>query len=143
MYIYIYTYKYTFSYSESFESKLERLYSYHKIFTCIFTKNKGNILFNQSQVIKMRKFNIDTVLLSSPESIFKLSIVLRIYKSSFRTKLYHCGRPPYTTGVQYLLTGFGGWRGTCSSLSALPAFSWSRSLGWEVVGTSVTAQYKG
>lgn len=110
----------------------------------MFTKNKGNILFNQSQIIKIRKFNIDTVLLSSPEFIFKLSIVLRIYKSSFRTKLYHCERPPYITRVQYLLTGFWGWGGTCSSPSALPgSSSQSRSLGWEVVGTSVTTQYKG
>lgn len=64
---------------------------YHKILKCVLTKNKGNLSYNQSRVIKVRNFNIDTILLSSPESIFKLFIVPRICKSSFRiTKLYDC-----------------------------------------------------
>lgn len=40
----------------------------------------GNLLFSHRTFIKIRKFDIDTVLLSSPESVFKLSVSLEYTK---------------------------------------------------------------
>lgn len=79
IYVHIHIYKYTFSFSESFENNLETLWS-----------------FAQNIYMYIRKFNINTILLPGPESVF---IVPRIYKSFRITKLYHCERQPFLTEI--------------------------------------------
>lgn len=82
---------------------------YHRIFTCNLLRTQAISYLTMAHLSKLGKLTLipDAILSSSPEFIFKLFIVPRIYRSGFRiTKLYHCERQSFITRVQYLLIVF-------------------------------------
>lgn len=50
------------------------MFFYAQILQCVFPENKGILLHNQSTVIKFKKFNIDTIVLSNLPSYPMLSL---------------------------------------------------------------------
>lgn len=90
--------QHTVFFSEAFESKLQVVCPFSPKYFSVFSKNKDSFSHNYSMVIKIKKFDIDIILLPNPKIMFpflQLPAQCSFYQFSSQSGITHCIRLVY------------------------------------------------